>query len=278
MAGTAARAGNIREQANLATLNRRTALVTGSTGGIGEAFARALAAQGCKVALNGLGDAGAIERLRAGIARDHGVEVVYEGANLAKPAEIERMMAAVRARLGSIDVLVNNAVTRHYAPVEAFPVEKWDEALAVNLSAAFHTIRLALPDMKKRNWGRIINMSSIHATNVVRERVDYMTTKAAILGLTKAVALECAQTGITCNALCPGWVLTPHAERQIARLMAEKSLSRELAIEELVSVRQPSGRPITPAEVAALGIYLCSDAAANISGAALPIDGAWAVT
>lgn len=262
----------------MATLKGRTALVTGSTGGIGEAFARALAAQGCNVALNGFGEAGAIEELRAGIARDHGVDVVYGGADLANPAEIERMIVAVRARLGSIDVLVNNAVTRHYAPVEAFPVEKWDQALAVNLSAAFHTIRLTLPDMKKRNWGRIINMSSIHATNVVRERVDYMTTKAAILGLTKAVALECAQTGITCNALCPGWVLTPHAERQIARLMAEKSLSRELAIEELVSVRQPSGRPITPAEVAALGIYLCSDAAANISGAALPIDGAWAVT
>ena len=262
----------------MATLEGRTALITGSTGGIGEAFARALAAQGCNVVLNGLGDADAIERLRAGIAQDRGVEVVYHGADLAVPAQIERMIAAVHARFGVVDVLVNNAVTRHYAPVEAFPADKWDLALAVNLSAAFHTIRLALPGMKQRNWGRIINMSSIHATNLVRNRVDYMTTKTAIIGLTKAVALECAQTGITCNALCPGWVLTPHAERQIARLMDEKGVLREMAIEELVSVRQPSRRPILPAEVAALGVYLCGDAAANISGAALPIDGAWAVS
>jgi 3-hydroxybutyrate dehydrogenase len=262
----------------LVALKGKTALVTGSTGGIGEAFARALAAQGCNLVLNGFGDADAIERLRTGIAQAHGVEVVYHGADLADPAQIERMVAAVHARFGIVDVLVNNAVTRHYAPVEAFPVDKWDQALAVNLSAAFHTIRLTLPQMKQRNWGRIINMSSIHATNLVRDRVDYMTTKAAILGLTKAVALECAETGITCNALCPGWVLTPHAERQIARLMAEKRVSREAAVEELVSVRQPSRRPIMPAEVAALGVYLCGDGAANISGAALPIDGAWAVT
>jgi len=262
----------------LAALRGRTALVTGSTGGIGEAFARALAAQGCNVVLNGLGDADAIERLRAGIAREHGVEVAYDGADLADPRQIERMMAAVQDRFGALDVLVNNAVTRHYAPVDAFPVDKWDHALAVNLSAAFHTIRLGLPGMRQRNWGRIINMSSIHATNVVRDRVDYMTTKAAILGLTRAVALECATTGITCNALCPGWVLTPHAERQIARVMGEKGVSRDAAIEELVGVRQPSRRPILPAEVAALGVYLCGDAAANISGAALPIDGAWAVT
>jgi len=261
----------------LAALKGRTALITGSTGGIGEAFARALAAQGCNVVLNGFGDADAIERLRAGIEQDHGIEVVYHGADLSEPAQIDRMVAAIHTRFGVVDVLVNNAVTRHYAPVEAFPVDKWDQALAVNLSAAFHTIRLALPGMKQRNWGRIINMSSIHATNLVRDRVDYMTTKAAIIGLTKAVALECAETGITCNALCPGWVLTPHAEQQIARLMAEKGVSREIAIEELVSVRQPSRRPIMPPEVAALGVYLCGDAAANISGAALPIDGAWAV-
>lgn len=262
----------------MSSLRGRTALVTGSTGGIGEAFARALAAEGCNVVLNGFGDAGEIERLRAGIEREHGVEVLYEAADLADAGEIERMLAAVHARFGIVDVLVNNAVTRHYAPVEAFPVDKWNQALAVNLSAAFHTIRLALPGMKRRNWGRIINMSSIHATNVVRDRVDYMTTKAAIIGLTRAVALECAQTGITCNALCPGWVLTPHAERQIARVMEEKGVARETAIAELVSVRQPSRRPIMPAEIAALGVYLCGDAGANISGAALPIDGAWAVT
>lgn len=262
----------------MAALTGKTALVTGSTGGIGEAFARALAAEGCNVVLNGLGDADAIERLRAGVAREHSVEVVYEAADLADAGQIERMVAAVHKRFGIVDVLVNNAVTRHYSPVEAFPVDQWNLALAVNVSAAFHTIRLILPGMKQRNWGRIINMGSIHVTNVVRDRVDYMTTKAAIIGLTRAVALECAQTGITCNALCPGWVLTPHAERQIARVMAEKGLSREAAIADLVSVRQPSRRPIMPVEVAALGVYLCGDAGANISGAALPIDGAWAVT
>jgi 3-hydroxybutyrate dehydrogenase len=148
----------------------------------------------------------------------------------------------------------------------------------VNLSAAFHTIRLALPAMKARNWGRIINMASIHATNLVKDRIDYMTTKAAIVGLTRAVGLECATTGVTCNAIAPGWVLTPHAEGQIARQMAEKKQTRDAAISELVGIRQPSRRPIMPAEVAALGVFLCSDAAANICGASLPIDGAWATT
>jgi 3-hydroxybutyrate dehydrogenase len=261
----------------MATLKGRTALVTGSTGGIGEAFARAFAAEGCNVVLNGLGEAAAIERMRASLAQAHGVEVAYDPADLAHASEVERMMAAALERFGTVDILVNNAVTRHYAPVEAFPVEKWDHALAVNLSAAFHTVRLALPRMKAQNWGRVINMGSIHATRLVRDRVDYMTTKAAIVGMTKAVALECARTGITCNAICPGWVLTPHAERQIAARMQERSLDREAAIRELVAIRQPSGRPILPQEVAALGVFLCSEAAANITGAALPIDGGWAV-
>lgn len=261
----------------MAGLRGKTALVTGSTGGIGEAFARAFAAEGCNVILNGFGEAAAIEQLRASLARAHDVQVTYDPADLAHVDQIERMLAAASARFGGVDILVNNAVTRHYAPVEAFPVEKWDLALAVNLSAPFHAVRLALPGMKQRNWGRIINMGSIHATRLVRDRVDYMTTKAAIVGFSKAVALECAETGVTCNALCPGWVLTPHAERQIATRMQEKSLSRDDAIRELVTIRQPSRRPIMPAEVAALGIYLCSDAAANITGTALPIDGGWAV-
>ena len=261
----------------MAGLQGRTALVTGSTGGIGEAFARAFAGAGCNVVLNGLGESAAIEALRSELARSHSIEVMFDPADLAHEAQIEAMLDRALTRFGRIDILVNNAVTRHYAPVERFPVEKWNHALAVNLSAAFHTIRLALPGMKRNNWGRIINMSSIHATRLVRERVDYMTTKAAILGLTRAVALECAETGVTCNALCPGWVLTPHAERQIEQRMHERSLSRDEAILELVTVRQPSRRPIMPAEVAALGLYLCTDAAANITGGALPIDGGWAV-
>jgi 3-hydroxybutyrate dehydrogenase len=261
----------------MAALGGKTALVTGSTGGIGEAFARAFAAEGCNVVLNGFGEPAAIERLRANLAAEHGVEVLYDGADLAHADQVERMMRHALAAFGTIDILVNNAVTRHYAPVESFPVEKWNHALAVNLSAAFHTVRLALPSMKARNWGRIINMGSIHATRLVRDRIDYMTTKAAIVGMSKAIALECAETGVTCNAICPGWVLTPHAERQIAARMQEKSIERAQAIEELVSIRQPSRRPIMPAEVAALGVFLCSDAAANITGAALPIDGAWGV-
>ena len=256
-------------------LRGKTALVTGATGGIGEAFARAFAAEGCNIVFNGLGDPGDIEKLRADISRGSG-EAVYHPADNGKPDEVEAMVAAALARFGAIDILVNNAVTRHYAPVEAFPPDKWERALAVNLSAAFHTIRLALPAMRARNWGRIINMGSIHSTKVVRDRIDYMTTKHAIIGLTRAVALETAATGITCNAICPGWVLTPHAEGQIARQMAERGCSREAAIRDLVDLRQPSRRAIMPAEVAALGVFLCGDAAANISGAALPIDGAWA--
>lgn len=258
-------------------LKGKTALITGSTGGIGEAFARAFAAEGCNIVLNGFGEAADIEKLRKDIAKS-GTEVVYDAADVGKPADVEKMINAALKRFGAVDILINNAVTRHYAPVEAFPVDKWDLALAVNLSAAFHTIRLALPEMKKRNWGRIINMASIHATKLVKDRIDYMTTKAAIVGMTRAVALECSTTGVTCNAIAPGWVLTPHAERQIARQMAEHKQTREEALKTLVDVRQPSRRPIMPAEVAALGVYLCGDNAANITGASMPIDGAWATS
>lgn len=258
-------------------LKGKTALITGSTGGIGEAFARAFAAEGCNIVLNGFGEAGDIEKLRKDIAKS-GTEVVYDAADVGKPADVEKMINAALKRFGAVDILINNAVTRHYAPVEAFPVDKWDLALAVNLSAAFHTIRLALPEMKKRNWGRIINMASIHATKLVKDRIDYMTTKAAIVGMTRAVALECSTTGVTCNAIAPGWVLTPHAERQIARQMAEHKQTREDALKTLVDVRQPSRRPIMPAEVAALGVFLCGDGAANITGASVPIDGAWATS
>ncbi len=258
-------------------LKGKTALITGSTGGIGEAFARAFAAEGCNIVLNGFGEAADIENLRKDIAKS-GTEVVYDTADVGKPADVEKMINAALKRFGAVDILINNAVTRHYAPVEAFPVDKWDLALAVNLSAAFHTIRLALPEMKKRNWGRIINMASIHATKLVKDRIDYMTTKAAIVGMTRAVALECSTTGVTCNAIAPGWVLTPHAERQIARQMAEHKQTREEALKTLVDVRQPSRRPIMPAEVAALGVFLCGDGAANITGASVPIDGAWATS
>jgi 3-hydroxybutyrate dehydrogenase len=205
------------------------------------------------------------------------VEVFYHDADVGNAEDIAAMMKAATARFGAIDIVVNNAVTRHYAPVEEFPVDKWDRALAVNLSAAFHTIRLALPGMKARRWGRIINMASIHATNVVRDRVDYVTTKHAIVGLTRAVALEIAQTNVTCNCLSPGLVLTPNCERQIEAKVAAGA-TREQAIAGMLEIRQPSRRMILPSEVAELGLFLCSDAASNVNGADLPIDGAWSTT
>lgn len=257
-------------------LNGRTALVTGATGGIGEAFARAFAAAGCNVVFNGFGEKAAIDRLRAEL-EGTGAKALYHPADVGKPGEIAAMVDAAHSRFGAIDIVVNNAVTRHFAPVEQFPVDKWDLALAVNLSAAFHTIRLTLPGMKQRNWGRIVNMASIHATNVVPDRVDYVTTKHAIVGLTRAVALETAQTGITCNCISPGLVLTPNSEKHIARKIETEGISREDAIKSMLEIRQPSRRIVMPAEVAALGLYLCSDAAANISGGDLPIDGAWGV-
>src|SRR5689334_23568892 len=224
------------------SLNGKTALVTGSTGGIGEAFARAFADAGCNVVINGFGEPDAIEQLRASLERGS-AKVMYHPADVGKPDQIAAMMKEAQARFGGVDILVNNAVTRHYAPIEEFPVDKWELALAVNLSAAFHTIRLALPGMKRRNWGRIINMASIHATSVVRERVDYVTTKHAIVGLTRAVALETAETGITCNALSPGLVLTPNCERQIAAKVAEGA-TREEALREMLDIRQPSRRVV----------------------------------
>jgi 3-hydroxybutyrate dehydrogenase len=257
------------------SLKGKTALVTGSTGGIGEAFARAFADAGCNVVINGFGETAAIDRLRAEL-ESKGVRVLYHPADVGKPDEIAAMIDAAQSAFGTIDIVVNNAVTRHFAPVEAFPADKWDRALAINLSAAFHTIRLTLPAMKKRNWGRIINMASIHATNVVPHRVDYVTTKHAIVGLTRAVALEIAQTGITCNALSPGLVLTPNCERQIADKV-KQGMTREDALNDMLQIRQPSRRVVMPAEVAGFGLFLCSEAAANISGADLPIDGAWSV-
>ncbi len=258
-----------------ASLRGKTALVTGSTGGIGEAFARAFAAEGCNMMMNGLGEPAAIEKLRASIAAEHGVKVAYHGADVGNAADIADMVRETEAQLGPVDILVNNAVVRHYHKIEDFPVEEWDRAVAVDLSAAFHTIRLTMRGMKQRGWGRIINMSSIHGRMAVPNRVDYVTAKHAIIGMTRGVALECAETGVTINALMPGWVLTPHAEGQIARQMVADNVSREKALHTLMSVRQPSQRPIMPSDIAAFGVFLCSGPGAHTNGAALPIDGAW---
>jgi len=256
-------------------LEGKNALITGSTQGIGAAFAEALAAQGCNVTLNGLGNATDIEKFRQRLAAHHKVNVGYSPADMANAAEIGRMMHEAEQTMGSIDILINNAVTRHIAPIEAFAVEKWDYALAVNLSAAFHTIRLALPGMKKRNWGRIINMTSMLSSRALPEKVDYVVTKHALLGLTRTVAVETAKTGITCNSISPGWVLTPHSEAQIAKQMKTTGQTREAAVAELALVRQPSRRIIGADKIASMAVFLCSEAASEITGAAFPVDGGW---
>jgi 3-hydroxybutyrate dehydrogenase len=253
----------------------KTAIVTGSTSGIGLGIARALAAEGANVMLNGFGDAATIERLRASIAAEHGVKVAYHDADVGVPSRVEELVRATESRLGPVDILVNNAVVRHYHAIEDFPPAEWDRAIAVDVSAAFHTIRLTIGGMKSRGWGRIINMSSVHGRIAVPNRVDYVTAKHALIGMTRGVALECAHTGVTVNALMPGWVLTPHAEGQIARQMAADNVSREKALDALLKVRQPSQQPIMPGDIAAFGVFLCSAAGAHINGAALPIDGAW---
>ena len=258
----------------MAFLAGKGALITGSDGGIGFAIADALAAQGCNVVLNGPSQSAATDSLRERIAA-RGVRCAYVAADVGQPAEIERLFAAAVQTAGEVDILVNNAVVRHFHPIEAFPVAEWDRALAVNVSAVFHATRLAVPGMRKRNWGRIVNMASIYSTRGAAQRVDYVTAKHAIVGITQTAALELARTGVTCNAVQPGWVLTPHAERQIADRMQAGGETREQAIEALLAARQPSGRLVTPEQVAAFVVFLCSAAASAITGAVLAVDGGW---
>jgi len=261
----------------MAGLRGKCALVTGSTQGLGLAAAEQFAAAGCDVVLNGLGDAAAIEHARERIARTHGVRAHYSGANLQHQSGVERLMADALDTFGAVDILVNNAVVRHTAPVDQFPVASWDEAMAVNLSAAFHTIRLALPAMRARRWGRIINVSSIYGWRGAANRVSYVTTKTALIGLTRAVALETTADNITCNAVCPGTTETPIHQEAIDRMMAG-GLTREDAERRFFAGKQPTGRFIPAQHVAALMLFLCSDEAADITGAALPVDGAWAAS
>jgi len=256
-------------------LEGRCALITGSTGGLGRAIAEALAGEGCNVMLNGFGDPGEIETVRRDLERRFGVAALHHGADLAQPAEIESLMAAAAAAFGAVDVLVNNAVVRHFAPIDAFPPEHWEQALAVNLSAAFHTIRLAVPAMRRRNWGRIVNMSSVYGHFATAGRVDYVTTKTALIGMTRAVALDTLGHDITCNALCPGTVLTPAIESRIRDLMERERLSHDQAAARYLASRQPSGRFVDAGAVAALVCFLCGPAGRDITGAALPVDGGW---
>jgi 3-hydroxybutyrate dehydrogenase len=256
-------------------LKGRMAMVTGSTSEIGLGIARAFASERANVLLNGFGDAGAIETLRKELAATHGVRVAYSGADMSKPAEVEKMVATATAEFGRVDVLVNNAGIQHTAPVHEFPPERWDAIIAINLSAAFHAIRAVLPQMYRRNWGRIINVASSHGLVASVQKAGYVAAKHGLVGLTKVVALESAATGVTCNAICPGWVLTPLVQKQIDDLAAREKLGADAAKMRLLGEKQPSREFVAPGEIAALAVFLCSDAAAQIRGAALSIDGGW---
>jgi 3-hydroxybutyrate dehydrogenase len=250
------------------------ALVTGANAGLGLAVAESLAGAGANIVLHDrVAPTVVAERLRLRFS----VNVIAAEADLSQRAAIETMMTDLLDRCGTIDILVNNAVVRHFASVEQFPPEQWERALAVNLSAPFHLIRLALPAMKRRGWGRIINMSSIYSTRAVEDRIDYVTTKTAILGITRAVALETARTGITCNAVSPGTLPTPAIESKIASIAAESGTSVETATQDYLAERQPSGRFVGMDAVGALVVFLCSAVAQDITGASLPIDGGWSI-
>jgi 3-hydroxybutyrate dehydrogenase len=253
-------------------LKGKTALVTGSTSGIGLGIAKALARQGANVVLNGFGDT---EGPRAEVAA-LGVQVGYHGADMSKAAEIEAMMKAAAAQFGRVDILVNNAGIQHVAPVEDFPPEKWDAILAINLSSAFHTSRLALPAMKSANWGRIINVASVHGLVASAQKSAYVAAKHGIVGLTKVTALENATTGITCNAICPGWVLTPLVQKQVDAKAAALGLSNEDAKKQLLAEKEPSLQFTTPEELGELAVFFCSPAANNVRGVAWNMDGGWA--
>lgn len=256
-------------------LSGKAALVTGSSDGLGLAMAEGLAQAGCNVTLHGIEDASVARDQLARIERTHGVVASYLQADLADPAQIEAMLRTIRERHGGVDVLVNNAVTREFAPIESFPVASWDKALAVNVSAAFHTIRLSLPGMRERGWGRIVNMCSVYGSRGVANRIDYVTSKAALLGMTRAVAVETVGHDITCNAICPGTVLTPNIESRVRALMDEKGLPFEEASREFLSGKQPNGRFIEASHVADMLVFLCGPAGRDITGSMLPMEGGW---
>ncbi len=256
-------------------LKGRSAVITGSTSGIGAGIARALAAQGADILLNGFGAAEAIESLRAGLAAEFGVRVLYHGADLARAEHCDALVRTAEEAFGRLDILVNNAGIQHVARVEDFPPSRWDAVLAVNLSSVFHTTRAALPGMRARGWGRLINVASVHGLVASAEKAAYVAAKHGVVGLTKVVALENAESPVTCNAICPGWVLTPLVEAQIAARAAREGIPVPQAERELLLEKQPSGRFTTVEQLGGLAVFLCSEAAANITGATLPVDGGW---
>ena len=256
-------------------LKGKAAIVTGSTSGIGLGIARALAGQGASVLLNGFGDTGEIEKLRSGLAGEFKVKVAFSGADMSKPEQVAAMVAQCAKELGGVDVLVNNAGIQHTATIEDFPPEKWEQVIAINLSSNFYAIRAALPQMKKRNWGRIINIASAHGLVASATKVAYVAAKHGVVGLTKVVALETARTGITCNAICPGWVLTPLVQKQIDDWSAREKISNEEAKMKLLGEKQPSLEFASPEQIGGLAVFLCSPAADQIRGTTVSIDGGW---
>ena len=253
------------------SLKGKTALVTGSTSGIGLGIAIELARQGAHIVMNGFGDVDAPRRQIEAC----GVQTAYHGADMSKPAEIEAMMAFASEKFGGVDILVNNAGIQHVSPIEGFPTERWDAIIAINLSSAFHTTRLAIPHMKARNWGRIINIASVHGLVASKDKSAYVAAKHGIVGLTKVTALELATTGVTANAICPGWVLTPLVQKQIDARAAEQKISVEQATRDLLSEKEPSQQFTTPEQLGAMAVFFCSDAAANVRGQAWANDGGW---
>ncbi len=256
-------------------LDAKTAVVTGSTSGIGLAVARALAKAGANVVINGFGDKVEIEATRAGIEADHGKPVIYDAADMLKPREIARMIQDAEERFGAVDILVNNAGIQHVSPVEEFPDDKWDQIIAINLSAAFHATKAALPGMKRKGWGRIVNTASAHALVASPFKSAYVAAKHGIAGFTKSAALEVAQQKITVNAICPGYVWTPLVEKQIPDTMKARGMTEDEVKRDVLLAAQPTKEFVTPDQVAALAVFLCSDAAAQITGALLTMDGGW---
>jgi 3-hydroxybutyrate dehydrogenase len=253
----------------------RTAIVTGSTSGIGLGIARALAAQGANIVLNGFGNSAEIAQLRGNLAAEQQVNVLYDGADMSKPDAISMMVTRAVDALGQVDILVNNAGIQHVAPLESFPPEKWDAVLAINLSAAFHATRAVFARMKARKWGRIVNVASAHGLIASPFKVAYVAAKHGVVGLTKVTALEGAEFNVTCNAICPGYVWTPLVEKQIDDQAKAHGITREAVIHDVLLAQQPNKRFATVEEMGALTAFLCSEAATSITGAALPVDGGW---
>ena len=256
------------------SLHGKVALVTGSTSGIGLGIAQSLARQGAHLMLNGFGDADAARREVAAVAAP-GVRIEHHGADMSRPAEIEDLVRQTEQAFGRLDILVNNAGIQHVAPIESFPVERWDAVIAINLTSAFHTTRLALPGMRARNWGRILNIASAHGLVASAQKSAYVAAKHGLVGMTKSVALETATSGITVNAICPGWVLTPLVQKQVDARAAAEGVDGEEAKRRLLGEKQPSLQFTTPEQLGELAVFLCSAAADNIRGAAINVDGGW---